>query len=800
MNNILLILCFFIQIFNSELKKDDIFDLTNNLRFCGADLLSKKIPIYNNPKPNINKNKNRNRSLKTSIYHPMRIFVETTYFEYQGSLYPSLNEKVPLLKEALNGAVEGIKGLIEMEDIGDINLFSNVNPYFFTYNNIPRWSPIFEQGSNINSDFLIIVKFDTIHEFPQGVLASAIPIMLDSETNRPLVGLLTITVDESYFSMRRVVEYFKLVLLHELTHALGFLYTMFPYFPNGIEGTYKKVKIRNIERTIIKTKKVVEIAKKYFNCSNIEGVELEDQGGIGSALSHWEQRVLLGDYMGAVIYQEEMVVSEFTLALLEDTGWYKINYYTGGLMRYGKNRGCDFIYGDCLNESYNTNFTNEFFDSVEAYTPSCSAGRQSRTYSILNFYNQIMDSNYSNHFLYNQNYRRFSSGAMYTTDYCFTHGQRIDETNNGYFTGNCKYGIGSYGNNIYYFNSQTHLYEAGHPNSELPEDLGEVYSNTSFCIMSSLSPSGKYPLYSSMPHSMCYQIYCSSSSLSIRINNDFVVCPREGGNVKMVGYDGYIHCPDYNLMCSGTVVCNDVFDCIEKKSLVKESSYIYNYEEVTTQKYSKILEINAKVAYESADDGFCPQHCSQCDINKKCKNCQEGYNLIGDKHDDDKPIICDNTIIIDSGYYSYNNAYFKCNNECNRCQTTYNNCISCNNNYYFLENTNLCYSKENKPNGYYFNETSNKFISCHKNCETCSAGPISDAQMNCDSCKNKLKLKKNKNCIEEKEDILIYILIPIIIIVVLAIIGLGVYILLKKKKTINITNGKMIELGSKTKI
>ena len=95
---------------------------------------------------------------------------------------------------------------------------------------------------------------------------------------------------------------------------------------------------------------------------------------------------------------------------------------------------------------------------------------------------------------------------------------------------------------------------------------------------------------------------------------------------------------------------------------------------------------------------------------------------------------------------------------------------------------------------------SNKFISCHKNCETCSAGQISDTQMNCDSCKNKLKLKKNKNCIEEKEDILIYILIPIIIIVVLAIIGLGVYILLKKKKTINITNGKMIELGSKTKI
>jgi hypothetical protein len=28
--------------------------------------------------------------------------------------------------------------------------------------------------------------------------------------------------------------------------------------------------------------------------------------------------------MGAVVYQEEMVISEITLALLEDSGWYKI--------------------------------------------------------------------------------------------------------------------------------------------------------------------------------------------------------------------------------------------------------------------------------------------------------------------------------------------------------------------------------------------------------------------------------------------------------------------------------------------
>jgi hypothetical protein len=55
---------------------------------------------------------------------------------------------------------------------------------------------------------------------------------------------------------------------------------------------------------------------------------------------------LLGKYMNGVIYSEELVISEFTLALLEDTGYYKANYYTGGLMRFGKGKGCDFLKKD----------------------------------------------------------------------------------------------------------------------------------------------------------------------------------------------------------------------------------------------------------------------------------------------------------------------------------------------------------------------------------------------------------------------------------------------------------------------
>ena len=140
--------------------------------------------------------------------------------------------------------------------------------------------------------------------------------------------------------------------------------------------------------------------------------------------------------MGAVIYQEEMVISEFTLAALEDSGWHKVNYYTGGLMRFGKNKGCKFLENDCLNNNNNyleTEFENEFFNyNIYGY-PSCSAGRQSRTYTTLNSYNMI-DYNYQKYFIQSNSFNYFYSGNIYTADYCFTHGQLNSECTSSYFT------------------------------------------------------------------------------------------------------------------------------------------------------------------------------------------------------------------------------------------------------------------------------------------------------------------------------------------------------------------------------
>ena len=220
-----------------SIEQKDIFDISKNLRFCGADLFSQDLtfPIQNEFKSK------KTRSLSAADYKPIRIFVETTYFEYQGNYYSELSSIVPIIKTALNKAVKGIKGLIEVVPNDEINYYKDVIKNLFAQYNILRWDPIFDNNSDIKSDFLIIVKFDIERNFPQGVLASAMPIYLEPETNRPLIGLLTLTIDTHYFSLRRVEEYFSEVILHELTHALGFLNTMFRHFPNGEEGTFTKI-------------------------------------------------------------------------------------------------------------------------------------------------------------------------------------------------------------------------------------------------------------------------------------------------------------------------------------------------------------------------------------------------------------------------------------------------------------------------------------------------------------------------------------------------------------------------------
>ena len=86
---------------------------------------------------------------------------------------------------------------------------------------------------------------------------------------------------------------------------------------------------------LIKTPKVLEVARKHFGCPTLAGVELEDDGGSGSAGSHWEKRQMFTEFMCANPSGFQNVKSSLTLALMEDSGWYKANYSAADVLRCG---------------------------------------------------------------------------------------------------------------------------------------------------------------------------------------------------------------------------------------------------------------------------------------------------------------------------------------------------------------------------------------------------------------------------------------------------------------------------------
>lgn len=62
---------------------------------------------------------------------------------------------------------------------------------------------------------------------------------------------------------------------------------------NTIVRSDWQVKGGSVERTMqmVVTPRVKAVVRRHFNCNELEGAELEDQGDDGTILTHWEKRV-----------------------------------------------------------------------------------------------------------------------------------------------------------------------------------------------------------------------------------------------------------------------------------------------------------------------------------------------------------------------------------------------------------------------------------------------------------------------------------------------------------------------------
>ena len=112
----------------------------------------------------------------------------------------------------------------------------------------------------------------------------------DEYTGRPVAG--HINFDPKSISTTNLLSSQLRIAIHEITHILGFSASKFNDFrdPNDDYSLLSNVLIhesihlgmatRNV--TKIATPEVIRIAREHYNCSSIDGVEIEDGGGLGT--------------------------------------------------------------------------------------------------------------------------------------------------------------------------------------------------------------------------------------------------------------------------------------------------------------------------------------------------------------------------------------------------------------------------------------------------------------------------------------------------------------------------------------
>ena len=281
LSNILFLLNIVNECFN--LEKPQLFR-------CGFDNEKDKAINFKGYKP-INKTNNLyKRRLDPDGFKDFHIYLDVKNVERDIRIY-ALDDYHDLLINSMKKAVETLQNLLRVKPHayeysfldGDIDEELKIKDW--DKNIVGTTATL--SGKTMASQDIDLIIFGTIQTLASGTLASASARYTDPDNAQPVIGVVKINKEVDY-SKEKSQEYFQAIVLHEFTHILGFNIQNFEdYYHNVItqEDDF------GIMRTYIISSKVVEVARKYYNCPDLEGVELEESGGEGTAGSHWEARI-----------------------------------------------------------------------------------------------------------------------------------------------------------------------------------------------------------------------------------------------------------------------------------------------------------------------------------------------------------------------------------------------------------------------------------------------------------------------------------------------------------------------------
>ncbi|KAK8798794.1 hypothetical protein WA158_007878 [Blastocystis sp. Blastoise] len=369
-----------------------------------------------------------------------------------------------------------------------------------------------------NTDLVILV---TSRPTLSSTIAWAVSCQYD-QYGRPLLGHINfgpryLSTDIS--SRDKLIA----VCIHELTHVLGFSEARYSSYrrPNngntwGRSQVVKEFSEFGKQVSKIITPTVVSKAKEQFGCFDWpnSGLELEDNGGPGTAGSHWEKRLLHDEYMTGTA-EQNAIYSALTLALFEDMGWYSVNFANAQTLTWGKDAGCVFVKDRCSSWT-----TLPQFYCTSSLETRCTHDRMGVGYCNLYQYSQTIPSQYS--YFENPNL----GGSDVLADYC-------------------PY-IQMYGNK--------HCRDKGVYSTLIEPSYGESISDTSLCFMGTFSRGN-----AASEHGSCHEYECTNGRLKILIGSSYVTCPVNGGSINVNSYNsefaGIIECPVYSSICTDAISC-----------------------------------------------------------------------------------------------------------------------------------------------------------------------------------------------------------------------------------------------------
>lgn len=255
---------------------------------------------------------------------------------YTCEMFDILNEynKDSLIK-TLENAKHYIEGIFKVRPVENYN-FSLIG-YDSVFDDPP-------ESYSSNCDLHITVVSRPFESY--STVAMAAILQRNNKDFRPIQGALIINprmVPSIPQNESSTENYFFKSLIHEIFHIFGFSASNYKYFHSlndfdPYSNVFCNLTSKGKNFTFLITPYAHKYAKKHFktnyfmgdnNTRCLSGIELEDGGKSGTAMSHLEMRTYLTDIMAphiSYLEGEFNVFSDASMAVLLDTGNYKIDF------------------------------------------------------------------------------------------------------------------------------------------------------------------------------------------------------------------------------------------------------------------------------------------------------------------------------------------------------------------------------------------------------------------------------------------------------------------------------------------